>query len=240
MSTTQYRLFSNLDLMTIDPDLDATVLQEITKSINNTTDRLRLAALSLRTVFDRLPDLGSLNNGSRKDRWTFFNVPAFVTYDSLRTFIRDQSCADCGTRVCVFFVEKHINDRCAPYLALYGMKNGALARMTVDHILPRSLGGRDSPKNYQTMCYDCNINKERWMSSSDIDKVVSNIDNHAKNWVSPDYLAAVLGAQRTIIEADTKTQQELKRQFRELLHGRLSAQTLTPNLVSKFQTIAMS
>jgi 5-methylcytosine-specific restriction endonuclease McrA len=32
-------------------------------------------------------------------------------------------------------------------------------RSTVDHIIPRSIGGIDHPDNWQIMCHDCNVNK---------------------------------------------------------------------------------
>lgn len=31
--------------------------------------------------------------------------------------------------------------------------------ITVDHIKPKSLGGKNTLENYQTMCFECNVNK---------------------------------------------------------------------------------
>lgn len=31
--------------------------------------------------------------------------------------------------------------------------------ITIDHIKPKSLGGKDTLENYQTMCLECNVNK---------------------------------------------------------------------------------
>lgn len=43
---------------------------------------------------------------------------------------------------------------------LYGYdKDGNEVLMTKDHIVPKSLGGRNCLENYQTMCCVCNCNK---------------------------------------------------------------------------------
>ena len=39
------------------------------------------------------------------------------------------------------------------------------AYFTKDHIIPKSLGGKDSLDNYQTMCWKCNANKGSKISS---------------------------------------------------------------------------
>jgi 5-methylcytosine-specific restriction endonuclease McrA len=46
-----------------------------------------------------------------------------------------------------------------PHFNLYGKKDDKLILFTRDHILPKSKGGEDSQKNYQTMCEVCNMKK---------------------------------------------------------------------------------
>jgi len=47
--------------------------------------------------------------------------------------------------------------------------------MTKDHIVPVSLGGKDSLDNLQTMCYRCNRSKGNRIVS--IEKLITEIKN---------------------------------------------------------------
>jgi len=48
---------------------------------------------------------------------------------------------------------------------LYGVtENGEEMLMTKDHILPKSMGGKNHLSNYQTMCFKCNIKKGNTIS----------------------------------------------------------------------------
>lgn len=39
------------------------------------------------------------------------------------------------------------------------VKCGSKSNLTIDHVIPKSKGGRDSVTNYQTMCFKCNQEK---------------------------------------------------------------------------------
>jgi hypothetical protein len=67
--------------------------------------------------------------------------------------------------------------------------------MTVDHILPDSIGGKYNPDNFQTMCRPCNEAKKNHMPVKDIEKVLADMDRYAKCWVNRDLLTALLRAQ---------------------------------------------
>lgn len=44
-------------------------------------------------------------------------------------------------------------------MQLVAVKNGKYVTMTRDHIIPRSLGGRDRGENYRTVCQPCNVER---------------------------------------------------------------------------------
>lgn len=39
------------------------------------------------------------------------------------------------------------------------LKCGSTHKLTIDHIIPRSKGGKNHPTNYQTLCFSCNLEK---------------------------------------------------------------------------------
>lgn len=73
-------------------------------------------------------------------------------------FKRSRTCVCCGltgTIMGLDLCDGHKN----PHFNLYAKRNGKLILFTRDHILPRSKGGEDGQKNYQTMCENCNKRK---------------------------------------------------------------------------------
>jgi len=83
----------------------------------------------------------------------------------LRTFKRDAGhlvCAGCGVKASFFAVESfnRNSEIKSVHINLYGLKeSGEEVLFTHDHILARSLGGKDSIENAQTMCGPCNWRK---------------------------------------------------------------------------------
>jgi len=80
----------------------------------------------------------------------------------LRDFQRNGSivCTNCKLKGAYFYKEKHILSN--PYhFNLYGIDyEGNEIQFTKDHIKPKSKGGTNNLKNYQTMCYRCNLLKK--------------------------------------------------------------------------------
>jgi hypothetical protein len=82
----------------------------------------------------------------------------------LQTFaIHGTTCKCCGMEGAHFAIERNLTDEKnnAPYhLNLYGINSsGEEVLFTHDHILARSLGGKNGIENTQTMCCFCNWTK---------------------------------------------------------------------------------
>ena len=72
---------------------------------------------------------------------------------------KTQVCACCGLQGSFFTVESGRNH--APHLRLYGIgRYNKHIIMTLDHIIPKSQGGRREPDNSQMLCKICNTIKD--------------------------------------------------------------------------------
>lgn len=68
-------------------------------------------------------------------------------------------------------------------------------QLTVDHVIPEALGGRDAPSNLVTACADCNSGKTSIAPDA---AVVDEVDRRAEEWASAMQQAATeRAAQRT-------------------------------------------
>ena len=68
-------------------------------------------------------------------------------------------CVVCGAEG-KFFIMVRAEKEKRFHLELIGeTPDGKLVMMTKDHIVPKSLGGKDELENYQTMCTTCNVAK---------------------------------------------------------------------------------
>lgn len=69
------------------------------------------------------------------------------------------TCVDCSLEASYFRLEKFPNDM-SYHLNLYGIDHqGAEVLFTKDHIIAKANGGKNTLKNYQTMCSPCNHQK---------------------------------------------------------------------------------
>lgn len=83
-----------------------------------------------------------------------------VSSDRLFTFKSNPACCVCGLRGQYLFKEKHSSNDMSFHINMYAIdENGEELLMTKDHIVPQSLGGKNHPSNYQTMCIRCNLEK---------------------------------------------------------------------------------
>lgn len=70
---------------------------------------------------------------------------------------RDLTCKCCGLQASFAAIETCPSMQGHTGLNFYGYDNlGRETRLTWDHILPRSLGGKNTLKNSQTLCIQCN------------------------------------------------------------------------------------
>lgn len=79
------------------------------------------------------------------------------------------TCSRCGVKGAVFREVKHDKKT---HLRLLGIKDDKEVMMTRDHIIPHSKGGSNSFNNMQTMCCECNSEKQ--------DEVQEELIEHSK------------------------------------------------------------
>ena len=73
-------------------------------------------------------------------------------------FKKHRCCAVCGIEGTIMALESH-KKHSRPHFNMYAISNGHEILMTKDHIKPKSKGGSNNMKNYQTMCEQCNTRK---------------------------------------------------------------------------------
>lgn len=90
----------------------------------------------------------------------------------LRTFKeKGVSCVTCGIEGTHFAKERHAAHETDKYhLNLYAFKDNREVLMTVDHIVPKSLGGKNYVSNLRPMCEPCNVKRGNTVDSDRIDK----------------------------------------------------------------------
>ena len=69
-------------------------------------------------------------------------------------------CKCCGLKP--YFISIETDNNCKngfAFLTVYGNIGKTNIKMTIDHIIPKALGGRDEIDNYQILCEICNREK---------------------------------------------------------------------------------
>lgn len=114
-------------------------------------------------------EAGILYNFLRKNRSTNVRFkPAFISTLGRRNYsgpvdtmlavykkTGSLKCSCCNSSEAYFVLERNKSTNTASFRAMVDTDRGPQA-LTVDHDLLKSLGGMDSGKNYNPMCYDCN------------------------------------------------------------------------------------
>lgn len=219
----QLDLFSAIHFMAVDQLIDPALLTLVEPMLTQAKTMQRFGILHPDTVFAHFND-GNTPTSGQYQQWTMCGVTATVTPKRLRSFKDSMTCVCCGRVGNLFLVEKHENDRQYQYLNLYSAGTGGLVLMTVDHILPDSMGGRYDPDNFQPMCRPCNQAKQHMMSPDEVARVRADPKRYAKSWVDPDYLNALLDLQMLIYNCtDPKHRHRLNSVFdrfrKKVKHG---------------------
>lgn len=61
---------------------------------------------------------------------------------------------------------------------LFAQKDNKFVIMTVDHILPVTLGGCNRPTNMRVMCAECNTSRGHRMTTDEVIQIVQRLDQH--------------------------------------------------------------
>jgi HNH endonuclease len=179
-------------MMAVDP-LIADLTDVAAPHIEDATTMKRFGIFHPTTVFEEMNTTAA--TGNKYQQWSILGVEMLATPRRLRSFEGNLTCVCCGRAGNAFLVERHVNDTQVQYLNLYSITKGEIVLMTVDHILPDSMGGKYSTDNFQTMCRICNLSKRNLMSESEVALVRANVQKYAKAWMHPPYLLALLDLQ---------------------------------------------
>lgn len=109
--------------------------------------------------YDAIPILAAMANLKSGD--LFLKIPhvgQFHISNRCKVFANHSCCMICGLEARIFIVER-LQHEVKWQLKLYGIKDRYLVRLTMDHRLPKALGGGNESTNLQTMCHYCNMNK---------------------------------------------------------------------------------
>ena len=109
-----------------------------------------------------------IGNGKRSDRGRInLDGDLIAVNEKKHRMFKDKGCkcVKCGLEAKFFAkeMETHIikNNNCRTYtLQLYGCNKDGEVIMTMDHIFPKSKGGKNQLYNLQPMCYVCNQSKQ--------------------------------------------------------------------------------
>lgn len=130
-------------------------------------------------VFPFVPE-----NCRYKVKESFAGYDVKMSSSRLVLFKTNRFCVCCGIEGNKLLLEKS-NPNVNPHFNMYAYVNGDMILMTKDHIIPKSMGGKDHISNYQTMCQVCNqIKSDYNISLEDLKKVRQSFDNYMKTGMS--------------------------------------------------------
>lgn len=103
----------------------------------------------------------------------------------VRGFVQvDGSCTCVQCRVTSKYAAKYRHrheERGAHYDLVYVKETGSYGIMTVDHILPKSLGGKNTQSNFRVLCDKCNNNRGNRLKYQEFLDILANLDQHLRS-----------------------------------------------------------
>lgn len=165
------KMWKSLDLPP--PMANAIIVLE---AVKQKIDRITLGEFSPQNLFDHLTETVRTKNYTAND------VTYSVKINSARYFLFKQQpyCVACGLQGTRLLLECNPGDR-IPHFNLYGEENGELVMLNKDHIRAKSVGGKDSLDNYQTMCIICNNLKAHYNLTAEKVKQLRDLYNSKKD-----------------------------------------------------------
>lgn len=199
-----------MSFVSVDPVVEQMV-DVAQQHIDQATSMQRFGMLHPDTVLNVLTS--ATVSSKQYQRWTLLDTEVTVTPKRLNTFKTNLACVCCGKVGNIFLIERHRNDTETRYLNLYHVSDAEIVLMTVDHILPDSMGGRYDEANFQTMCRVCNLNKKNLMSIAEVELVRADPHKYAKSWMHMPFLHALLDLQLLIATTTGKHNERLMHVF---------------------------
>ncbi len=171
-------------------------------SMNRLKDRPQVKRLAEFMPEDVLPFIGP----NRKD-YQVGEQTYKVKMNSHRYFLfsEERKCVVCGVEGTRMVLELPPGSQC-PHFNFYAIEGGEYLLMTKDHKVPKSLGGKNSLENYQTMCAICNgIKGSAELSLEDI-KALREIYNTHRDKTTPSQLYQIIAGEK---EGRTKSKSDI-------------------------------
>ena len=115
----------------------------------------RIARISLGRVLPHIGEKDFKIRVQHQEYGSWRNYKVKMTDSRMRLFGREQKWACCGLNGQYFWLE---HSGCfPPHFNLYGVnRHGHEVMLTMDHIEPKSKGGKTEPENLQVLCQRCN------------------------------------------------------------------------------------
>lgn len=88
-------------------------------------------------------------------------------------------CVNCGIEGNLVVIHRHKNENSeVQHTDVFALDDKRLVMMTLDHILPESLGGKSDITNYRVMCRDCNQARSNVLTNDEIKMICERLEDY--------------------------------------------------------------
>lgn len=127
--------------------------------VQRTTENKQYSIEEIHKLFEEWDKLGEFNYRKKNKINVWFDGYLVKTYSQRYDLFRmSTKCVQCGLEANCYVLEKMPESK-AWHFNLYYIDKDREILFTKDHIVPKSLGGKNILSNYQTMCVICNNKK---------------------------------------------------------------------------------